>query len=195
MEKITNHVERAKDRSIALFKDKPRYQNLLEVASERFQKIEDAIFDVMNSIGIHSSNYEILNRMASFADIKRRQGEGNEAFRLRIKRSASNLKNSGAFPVLYSSLMSVSGVEEVSFDDIYPKTVIAYIKLESLPLEEAEEINLEMQKVKSGGVSFSICIHDDNPILIPSNNDLSKGSTIPSINSYNITSTFPSVIK
>ena len=118
IQKITNHVELAKQRLMSQYKNSPVINMILEVLMEQKQSLEDAAYDVYTLCHLDTAFGVQLDRIGDIAGIKR-YGLNDGDYRNRIYSQIILNCSNGEPETFITALKLIMDATDIKYDEAY----------------------------------------------------------------------------
>jgi hypothetical protein len=120
---ITNHVERAIDRLVQQYKEKPKLNSLIASFVEQFQELETAGKDLNDNRSINTALGTNLDNLGTIIGLTRNPGESDALFRARLQAQISQNIAQGQPEIVLDTYRLVTGEDFVLLQELYPAEV------------------------------------------------------------------------
>ncbi len=151
---INDHIQRAKDRLMSQYKDKPNLGFVVESLVEQIQDLEDVFVDLCTSRTIDLSAGTQLDLLGSIVGISREPGQLDDDYRLAIKVRIGQNISEGEPESIISSFRTLTGAALVILNDGYFAEVSISSEL-NFTQSQVDDLVREMKKVIAAGVRLS----------------------------------------
>lgn len=167
LERITTHVEDGLARSIEAFKNKPKFENLLQIVLARMQHIEDVLWDVYTGVWLDNAEGTQLDGLGWIVG-EPRKGRQDDQYRLWVRaRIALNRTNGKIGDSLRLVRLVLESGATVRYVPEYPagyrieieNSAVALSELYAL-LNEARPAGVALHVVSAGDEAVSLILDD-----------------------------------
>lgn len=119
LEKITDHVERAKARMLEQYRDKVNFEAWVSIYAARIQQLEDVLFQLLEERSLSTAvgvQLDVLGRILNL----NRGGYGDEDYRTHLRARALLLRSSGTINQVLGVLAMVLPSASLELREAYP---------------------------------------------------------------------------
>ncbi len=146
IEKISNHVERAKKNLMTQYKDSIKFNQLLQALVEELQEIEDVFWDLYTLTYISTAFGYQLDRIGDTVGILR-YGLDDNQYRKRIYSQIILNANKGEPEILIRALKLLMNATNIEYTEYKHEIIITFRSDESDPF-----LHSQMQKLCLAGI-------------------------------------------
>ncbi len=147
---ITDHTAQAKARQVEFFKDKPNFDALIGIFTDRLQELESVIVDFRDKRHIDGAEGIQIDKLGQIF-LESRGGLGDEPYRSAVKNAYAKKAKSGEWETLIQAYSAYTGANRVVLTYYYPHTMILNAEVDDPSAVETTHINSGMQKIRAGG--------------------------------------------
>ena len=157
-EKITTHVEDAKNRQVWQFAGKEKFETIIEINIERIQDLENIIFDLLAKRSISNSSGAQLDVIGEYLGLER-GNLSDERYKADLFSSINKNKSAGQVNVLNTSLKYLTGIDSIILYQLFDGHVMMTVLVDSFDdVENQSIIYSTIQEIRAGGINIDITI-------------------------------------
>lgn len=115
LEQVTDRAARMKARLLSIYKGKPNFEALVDIAGAQFQEVEDAAWQMQSFIGrrLSAATGDLLNKWGALVGQERGTSVSDAEYRLRIGARIRANRSNGTAPDVYRVLRALMGTTGV----------------------------------------------------------------------------------
>jgi hypothetical protein len=159
MTKITDYINRTIGLMIEQFRNLPRFSGLISLIAQQYQELEDMFFDLMKYRGIVYAQGTQLDKIGAVLGLGRTSADDNQ-YRSDLYFQATINTSKGTPEELILVLQRVTGIAHIDYIEAQPASIFMYLVN---PPYLPNNIRINMDKIKPGGVSLNIVLSTDRP--------------------------------
>lgn len=165
MFQITDHVSKSINLLIEQFRNLPRISGIISAVVQQYQELENVLFDMMKYRGIVYARGIQLDRIGGILGLGRTSSDDDQ-YRSDLYFQAVINTSKGTPEEMISVLKRVTGISYIKYVELQPATVFMYL---SNPPYLPNNIRVNMNKIKPGGVSLYIILSTGRPFCFSLN--------------------------
>jgi hypothetical protein len=147
IQKITNHVELAKERLMSQYKNSPVINMILEVIMKQEQDLEDAFYDLYTLCHLDTAFGVQLDRIGDIAGIQR-YGLNDDDYRKRIYSQIVLNCSNGEPETLITALKLIMDATDIKYDEAY----VGKIEIDFTSDKDGKFLPMEIDKLCLAGI-------------------------------------------
>lgn len=151
---ISDHIERAKERLLEQYKNKPRIAGMFEATIQQIQDLEDA-FNALSQETIDTAVGVQLDRLGEIVGLARETGQSDDDYRIDLKAKIVQNLNQGTPEEVIAAAKFFIGASFVWYLEVYPAAVDI---MSSTPIDPAlvAKIRSKLKGFLPAGVSLDV---------------------------------------